>query len=145
MREAILLLPSLLDRHRRHWGLSKPLQWHHNEHPGVSNHRRLDCLFNCLFRLTSKKTSKPVLLAFCEGNPPVTGGFPSQRASNAETVSIWWCEDFTKILIHYTLQSYICCAICTTIGHWLWFCSRFYIRYIAIWYKTAHSTIMITI
>ena len=24
------------------------------------------------------------------GNPPVTGGFPSQRASNAENVSIWW-------------------------------------------------------
>ena len=24
------------------------------------------------------------LLALCEGNPPVTGGFPSQRASNAE-------------------------------------------------------------
>ena len=24
------------------------------------------------------------------GNPPVIGGFPSQRASNAENVSIWW-------------------------------------------------------
>ena len=24
------------------------------------------------------------------GNPPVPGGFPSQRASNAENVSIWW-------------------------------------------------------
>ena len=24
------------------------------------------------------------------GNPPVTGGFPSQRASIAENVSIWW-------------------------------------------------------
>ena len=23
-----------------------------------------------------------LLLALCEGNPPVTGGFPSQRASN---------------------------------------------------------------
>ena len=26
----------------------------------------------------------------CEGNPPITGGFRSQRASNAENVSIWW-------------------------------------------------------
>ena len=42
-------------------------QWHHNEHPGVSNHRRLVCLFSGLFRLTSKKTSKPALLALCEG------------------------------------------------------------------------------
>ena len=26
----------------------------------------------------------------CEGNSPVTGEFPSQRASNAKKVSIWW-------------------------------------------------------
>ena len=26
----------------------------------------------------------------CEGNSPVTSGFPAQRASNAENVSIWW-------------------------------------------------------
>ena len=26
----------------------------------------------------------------CEGNSPVTGEFPAQRASNAENVSIWW-------------------------------------------------------
>ena len=25
-----------------------------------------------------------------EGNPPFTGGFSSQRAGNAEMVSIWW-------------------------------------------------------
>ena len=29
-----------------------------------------------------------VLLALCEGNPPVTGGFPSQRASKAK---FWFC------------------------------------------------------
>ena len=28
------------------------------------------------------------LLAFCEGNPPVTGRFPSQRTSNVENVSM---------------------------------------------------------
>ena len=27
---------------------------------------------------------------FCAGNSPLTGEFPSQRASNAENVSIWW-------------------------------------------------------
>ena len=26
----------------------------------------------------------------CEGNSPVNGDFPTQRASNAENVSIWW-------------------------------------------------------
>ena len=35
-----------------------PLQWRHNERDGVSNHRRLDCLLNRLFRRWSKKTSK---------------------------------------------------------------------------------------
>ena len=29
-------------------------------------------------------------LAFVKGNSPVTGEFPSQRASNTENVSIWW-------------------------------------------------------
>ena len=28
--------------------------------------------------------------SLCEGNSPVTGEFPAQRASNAENVSIWW-------------------------------------------------------
>ena len=31
-----------------------------------------------------------LLLALCEGNPPVTGWFPSQRTSNAESASIFW-------------------------------------------------------
>ena len=30
------------------------------------------------------------LTGLCEGNSPVTGEFPTQRASNAEKVSIWW-------------------------------------------------------
>ena len=32
----------------------------------------------------------PSLLVLCEGNPPLTGRFPSQRASNTEAVSISW-------------------------------------------------------
>ena len=30
-----------------------------------------------------------------EGNPSVTGGFPSQRASDADNVSIWWRHHVT--------------------------------------------------
>ena len=52
----------------------------------VSNHQHLDCLLNRLFRRRSKKTSKLRVTGHHEGNPPVTGGFPSQRASNAENV-----------------------------------------------------------
>ena len=66
------------------------LQWRKCGRDGVWNHRRLDCLLNRLFWRKSKKTSKFRVTGLCGGNPPVTGGFPSQRASNAENVSIWW-------------------------------------------------------
>ena len=42
----------------------------------------LSCyLLNCVFRCRSKKTSKLCITGFCEGNPLVTNGFPSQMAS----------------------------------------------------------------
>ena len=59
-----------------------------NECDGVSNHRCLDCLLSRLYRRGSKKTSKLRVTGICEGNSPVTGEFPSQRASNTENVSI---------------------------------------------------------
>ena len=60
------------------------LQWRHSERDDVSNHRRRDCLLNRLFRRRSKKTSKLRVTGLCEGNSPVTGEFPTQRASDAE-------------------------------------------------------------
>ena len=36
------------------------------------------------------KYQSSALQALCEGNPSVTGGFPSHRASNTENGSIWW-------------------------------------------------------
>ena len=55
---------------------------------GASNHWRLEYLFNRLFRCRSKET--PCVTCLCVANPTVTGGFPTQRASDAENVSIWW-------------------------------------------------------
>ena len=66
------------------------LQWRQNEHDSVSNHQPHDCLFNCLFRRRSKKTSKLRVTGLCVGNSPGTGEFPAKMASNAENVSIWW-------------------------------------------------------
>ena len=66
------------------------LQWRHNERDGVSNHHPHDCLLNRLFRRRWKKTSKPRVTGLCAGNSPVTGEFPTQSASDAENVSIWW-------------------------------------------------------
>ena len=40
-------------------------------------------------RRKSKETSKLCVTGLCEGNSPVTGEFPAQRASNVEIVSIY--------------------------------------------------------
>ena len=66
----------------------KSLRWRQNERDGVSNHQSQDCLPNRLFRRRSKKTSKLRVTGLCVGNSPVTGEFPTQRASNAEIESI---------------------------------------------------------
>ena len=66
------------------------LQWRHNERDGVSHHQRLDYLLSRLFMRRSKEKSKLRVTGLCEGNSPVTGEFPAQRASNMKNVSIWW-------------------------------------------------------
>ena len=62
----------------------------HNERDSISNHQRLYCLLSRLFRRRWKITSKFRVTGLCVGNSPVTGEFPTQRASNAENASIWW-------------------------------------------------------
>ena len=92
--------PSLLP----HWqSITNALQWHHNERDGVSNHLCLDCLLNRLFRYRLRKTWMLRATALSEENPPVTGGFSSQRANNAQNVSFWW-RRHTKKLCHCGLN-----------------------------------------
>ena len=80
------------------------LQWRHNEPNGVSNHQPHDCLLNRLFRRGSKKTWKLRVTGLCEGNSPVTGEFPAQRASNVENVSIWWRHHVSKKCLFYLYE-----------------------------------------
>ena len=73
----------------RHWWKSNInvmllLQRRQNERDGVSNHQRLDCLLNPLFRCRSKKTPKLCVTGLCGGNWPMTTELPVQRASDAE-------------------------------------------------------------
>ena len=63
-----------------------PLQWRHHELDGVSNHQHHDCLFNCLFRRRSKKTSKLRVTGLCAGNSPGTGKCFHFRTSSCR----WW-------------------------------------------------------
>ena len=91
------------------------------ERNGVSNHRRLYCLLNRLFRRISKKTSKLRATGRCEGNPPATGGFPSQRASDAENLMtssyikhfqihyiVWWLLYLIQISLKFVHKGPIC-------------------------------------
>ena len=70
------------------WTLS--LQWRHKQRDGVSKYQPHDCLLKRWFRHRSKKTSKFGVTGLCEGNSPVAGELPAQKASNAKNVSIWW-------------------------------------------------------
>ena len=74
------------------------LRWRHNERDGVSNRRRIDCLLNRLFRRRSKKTSKLCVTGLCEGNSPVTGEFPAQRARNVDFFLFNDVIGFTRLL-----------------------------------------------
>ena len=82
------IMNTKLDNEMNYSCLNISLQWRHNGRGGVWNHRCLDYLLGRLFRRRSKKTSKPRVTGLCEGNSPVTGEFPAQRANNAENVSI---------------------------------------------------------
>ena len=85
-------IPETVPKHNSNYraDIHGSLRWHHNEHDCVSNHHRFDCLLNRLFRSRSKKISKVRITGLCVWNSPETGEFPTQRASNAEIVSIWW-------------------------------------------------------
>ena len=82
-----------------------PLRWRNNGLDSVPNHQPHDCLPNRSFGHRSKKTSKLCVTGLCVENSPVTGEFPAQMASHAETVSIWWR--------HHDCRS--CCVVCNSV------------------------------
>ena len=81
--------------------------YNHIECDGVSSRQPHDCFLNRLFRRRSKKTSKLRVTDLCEGNSPVTGEFPAQRASNAENVSMWWRHHFQSTATQSSMNSLI--------------------------------------
>ena len=77
------------------------LQKRHNERDGVPNHRPASRVLAQPSTICSgsdqRKYQKLDVTGLCEGNPPVTAGFRSQRASNAENVSIWRLHHVTSV------------------------------------------------
>ena len=92
------------------WDL--PLQWRHNENDGVSNHQPHICLLNRLFGLRSKKTSKLRITGLYAGNSPGTGEFPAQMASNAENITIWWCNLAMRVYPIKYIHRFCCVLFC---------------------------------
>ena len=82
------------------------LRWRRKERDGVLNHQPHGCLLNRLFRHTWQKTSKLCVTGLCVGNSPETGEFPTQMASNAENIPIWWRHHDTNVLC-FTV---VCCG-----------------------------------
>ena len=85
------------------------LQWRHDKRDVVSNHQPHDCLLKRLFRRKSRETSKLRVTGLCAGNSPVTGEFPAQWASNAESffhlmTSAWHVYVYIYIHICIVLQ-----------------------------------------
>ena len=55
--------------------------------------KALNGIMLCNYQIRrSTKTSKLRVTGLCAENAPVTGEFPAHKASNAESVSIWWCH-----------------------------------------------------
>ena len=101
----------------------RSIQLCHNERDSVSNHRRLDCLLDRLFRRRTKKTSKLRVTGLCEGNQSVTRGFTSQRDSNAKLFSfgdIITCTAYSISLWHSFCFSLVLCDSLIYIAIFFW-------------------------
>ena len=59
-------------------------------------------------RRRSKKASKFRVTGLCAGNSPGTGEFPTQMASNAENVSIWWRHHEVGITKMWCKSAHLC-------------------------------------
>ena len=81
------------------------LHWRHNDQDGVSNHQPHRCLLNRLFR-RRENIKAPRHWPLC-GEFTGTGEFPTQRASYAENVSIWWRHHVSCMMFTYGLMWFI--------------------------------------
>ena len=93
------LLPSLDVKNFqvKHLHSLYPLQWRNNEFSGITN---VSIFYSTVCSgADQRKHQKVCVTGLCEGNSPVTGEFPTQRASNVENVSIWWLHHEWKLLL----------------------------------------------
>ena len=123
------------------------LQWRHNGCDGVSNHSVSIVCSTVFLGADQRKRQKSVSLATCEGNPPVTGGFPSQRASNAINGLIWWCHHSKWMLSFHVkgleIRRYLACLIVMVGNSWTGMSTSFSIDPVFIDLKLSHGRLFI--
>ena len=83
-------------------------------------------VFSNVCSCTDHRKHQSSVTGLCEGNSPVTGDFPSQRATNAENVSIWrrhhdyiWSPGVFAILKYFTHSLWPACGDVIWC-HWSW-------------------------
>ena len=65
-----------------------------------TNHRRVDCLFNSFIKLgTRRKEQRSPLMAFCEGNPPVTGHKEPVMHTTFPYHDVIMCQSFANSFV----------------------------------------------
>ena len=83
----------------------------------ISNHQQIDSLFNRFFCWQQRKHESSLLQALCDRNPQITSGFPSQRASNAESFSMSSCYPVPSGCWENLVHKWLCHIIAL----WGWF------------------------
>ena len=67
------------------------LQWCHNGRLNMASQiTSLTIVYSTVYSGADQRKYQICVTGLWAGKSPVTGEFPSQRASNAENVSIWW-------------------------------------------------------
>ena len=88
------------------------LMWRHNEHNGVSNHRRLDCLLNLCSAADQRKHQSSASLAFVEGihrwpvNSPHKGPVTQKMFPFDDVIMKCWVAGYLAVTSHYLNQSF---------------------------------------
>ena len=82
------------------------LHWRHNDHNGVSNHQPHCCLLNCLYRRSSKKTSKLCATDLCMGNSPGPVNSPHKGPVTRKMFP------FDEVIMNFT-------EVCSQWSNWL--------------------------
>ena len=107
-RGVIVQMYRLIFMHTHKSERETSLQWHHNEHFVVPNHRRLVCLFSRLLGLTSTKTSKPAWMSDCipQFNVDVIV-YPWKNDSPCDALG-WYCKSANWPSYLFSLSSRNC-------------------------------------